>query len=86
MNEAAKNPITKYENVMYALHFYAATHQDDLRKRMQDAIDDGLPIFVTEFGICDASGNGAINKEQANKCTSKTGGITVTFSLDKSFF
>ena len=34
---------------------------------MQDAIDGGLPIFVTEFGICDASGNGAINKDQANK-------------------
>lgn len=67
VNEAAKNPITKYKNVMYALHFYAATHQDDLRKTMQDAIDGGLPIFVTEFGICDASGNGAINKDQANK-------------------
>lgn len=67
VNEAAAAPIKKYDNVMYSLHFYAATHQDDLRKTMQTAIDNGLPIFVTEFGICDASGDGAINKDQANK-------------------
>ena len=24
-------------------------------------------MFVSEFGICDASGNGAINEEQANE-------------------
>lgn len=67
VNEAAKNPITKYDNVMYSLHFYAATHKDDLRNTMVAAIDAGLPVFVTEFGICDASGNGSIDKTQANK-------------------
>lgn len=57
----------KYENVMYALHFYADTHQDSLRKTAENAIKAGLPIFVSEFGICDASGNGNVNKTQANK-------------------
>lgn len=66
VNEAAANPITGYENIMYTLHFYAATHTDDLRSTMTAAIDAGLPIFVSEYGICDASGNGNIDEAQAN--------------------
>lgn len=51
----------KYKNVMYTLHFYAATHKDDLRNRMETALKHGTPIFITEFSICDASGNGGID-------------------------
>lgn len=67
VNEAAADPITGYDNLMYVLHFYADTHRDDLRNTLQSAYNQGLPIFVSEFGICDASGNGAINVEEANK-------------------
>ena len=67
VDKAAENPITKYINIMYTLHFYAATHTDSLRNTMTAAIKKGLPIFVSEFGICDASGNGAINEKQANQ-------------------
>lgn len=67
VGEAAANPITGYDNIMYTLHFYAATHTESLRNAMTEAEAAGLPIFVTEFGICDASGNGAIDKEQAEK-------------------
>ena len=63
---AAKDPITEYDNVMYALHFYASTHTDSLRNKCKTAVKKGLPIFVTEYGICEASGNGAINEKQAN--------------------
>ena len=63
---AAQNPITEYDNIMYSLHFYAATHKDDLRSKLKTAHDNGLPIFVTEFGICDASGSGGIDTEQAD--------------------
>lgn len=66
VDQAAADPITGYDNIMYALHFYAATHTGDLRNRMVSAIKEGLPIFVTEYGICDASGSGAINETQAN--------------------
>ena len=66
VDKAADNPISGYDNIMYALHFYADTHRDDLRKKMEVAIKDGLPIFVTEFGACDASGGGQINEEQSN--------------------
>lgn len=63
----AKSPIEGYDNIMYALHFYSATHTDWLRTRVQRAIDSGLPIFVSEFGICDASGNGAIDYNQSEE-------------------
>lgn len=67
VDKAAENPITEYDNIMYTLHFYADTHRDDLRKKMNDAIGRGLPIFVTEYGICDASGSGKINYDEAAK-------------------
>ncbi|MDE6723784.1 MAG: glycoside hydrolase family 5 protein, partial [Eubacterium sp.] len=67
VDKAAENPITKYSNIMYTLHFYAATHTDALRNTMTAAIKKGLPIFVSEYGICDASGNGAIDEKQANQ-------------------
>ena len=70
VDQAAADPIQDCENVMYTLHFYAATHQDDLRNTMVSAIEAGLPIFVSEFGICDASGNGAIDQNQADKWVS----------------
>ncbi len=66
VDQAAADPISQYDNLMYTLHFYAATHKEDLRGKMTAALEAGLPIFVSEYGICDASGNGAIDEEQAN--------------------
>lgn len=63
---AAKDPITGYDNIMYTIHFYADTHRDDLRAKMKTALDAGLPVFCTEFGICDASGAGANNITEGN--------------------
>ncbi len=66
VDQAAADPITGQSNIMYALHFYAATHKDDLRNKLIAASDAGLPIFVSEFGICDASGGGSIDEDSAN--------------------
>ncbi len=65
VDQAAADPITGYGNIMYTLHFYAATHKDSLRGAMVQAVADGLPVFVSEYGICDASGNGGIDAAQA---------------------
>lgn len=54
-----------YDNLLYTLHFYAGTHKDDLRARMKQCIEAGLPVIVSEFGICDASGDGALDLESA---------------------
>ncbi len=63
---AAADPITGYDNIMYSLHFYAATHKDDLRSKMKSAINAGLPVFVSEYGICESSGSGSIDESSAN--------------------
>lgn len=55
------------KNVVYALHFYANTHTDWLRDRLQSCYNSGLPVLVTEFGTCDASGNGGFNTSETNK-------------------
>ena len=63
----ANNPIKGEKNILYALHFYAATHGDWIRKKLEVAHKKKLPVFVSEFSICDASGNGAINTKEAKK-------------------
>ena len=65
IDKAAADPLQDFENVMYTLHFYAATHKDDLRQRLCSVLEAGLPVFVSEYGICDASGNGAIDADSA---------------------
>ncbi len=66
VDQAAANPIKGYTNIMYTIHFYADTHKEWLRTRMVNAKRAGIPIFCTEFSICDASGNGALNKTEGN--------------------
>lgn len=63
---AAQSPV-KGKNLMYTLHFYAGTHGEYLRQKAQTALDRGLPLFVSEFGISDASGNGVLNKEEGSR-------------------
>jgi endoglucanase len=55
------------KNCVYSLHFYANTHTDWLRQRVQTCYNKGLPILVSEFGTCDASGNGGFNESQTKK-------------------
>mgnify|MGYP004534004847 FL=1 len=64
---AADSLIKGYSNIMYTFHFYAATHGDSYRQKVQAAIQKGLPVFVSEFGISESSGNGRIDKNEANK-------------------
>ena len=55
------------KNTVYALHFYAATHGDFLREKAQKAIDNNIPIFVSECSICEASGNGNVDTSSGKK-------------------
>lgn len=54
---ASQDPLS-YNNLMYALHFYAGTHGQYLRDKANTAIANGLPLYVTEFGTSQASGDG----------------------------
>ena len=66
IHEVLQNPITGYKNIAYSLHFYANTHTQWLRDRLADCLDRGLCVVVTEFGTCDASGNGGFNKAETD--------------------
>jgi hypothetical protein len=52
----ADDPLSGYTNLMYALHFYAGAHFQELRDKAQYAIDRGVPLFVSEWGMSDHSG------------------------------
>ena len=67
VDTVAKSPIKGYSNIMYTFHFYAATHGAQYRKKVQTAVSKGLPVFVSEFGISESSGNGRIDKKEADK-------------------
>ncbi|MGC8765692.1 MAG: glycoside hydrolase family 5 protein [Brevinematia bacterium] len=62
---AANDPITGYQNIAYTLHFYAGTHKQYLRDKALTAMNKGLALFVTEWGTCDASGNGGLDLNES---------------------
>lgn len=62
---ASKDPITGFDNIMYAVHFYASTHKESIRNKVKTARENGLPVIVSECSICEASGNGSINYDEA---------------------
>ena len=66
VDQAAAEPLEDQKNIMYTLHFYAATHKENLRDKLKSAREAGLPIFISEFSICDASGNGGIDYDSAD--------------------
>lgn len=57
----AAEPIVGYNNIMYTMHFYAATHGKELRDRTDAAIKSGLPVFISESAGMEASGDGPLN-------------------------
>lgn len=56
---AAADPL-EGDNLMYTLHFYAGTHGEQLRRRADDALAKGLPLFVSEWGTSRADGGGGV--------------------------
>nr|USZ80404.1 glycoside hydrolase family 5 subfamily 2 [Tetropium fuscum] len=65
VDEAAADPITDQINIMYTLHYYAGTHKQYLRDVAQAARNQGLPIFVTEYGTVNADGDGDVDVEES---------------------
>jgi endoglucanase len=55
VDAAAKAPLIG-NNLMYTLHFYACSHTQSLRTKAQNALNVGLPIFVTEWGATNSDG------------------------------
>ena len=58
----AKDPVN-FENIMYTFHFYATSHKDEFRAKLREVVGQGTPIFVSESGLCEETGDGKIDFE-----------------------
>jgi aryl-phospho-beta-D-glucosidase BglC (GH1 family) len=65
IHEARKDPVARPENVMYAFHFYAGSHMSLLGRVRDEA--KLIPIFATEWGTSDYTGDGGPYLADAKK-------------------
>jgi len=70
---AAEEPIND-PNVIYSVHFYTGTHKVEEHGKigyvfgnMTKALGKGVPIFVSEWGTSEASGDGGPYLDEADK-------------------
>lgn len=63
--EIISNPVNA-SNIMYSFHFYAVSHRDDYLSEL-DKASNLLPIFVSEWGSQDYSGDGANDFAMSDK-------------------
>lgn len=61
---AADDPIAGYDNIMYTVHFYSATHKQYLRDRVEYALNKGIPVFISECAATEASGTASFDMEE----------------------
>lgn len=67
VHTVADDPIQNQSNLMYTLHYYAATHHQGLRDRGDYAISKGIPLFISESAGMEASGDGPLNDDEWKK-------------------
>lgn len=63
IEEATNSPVAG-TNLAYVLHYYAGTHT--FWGSVATVCNKGYSVFVSEFGTCDASGNGGYNEANTN--------------------
>lgn len=63
---ASESPLEQ-KNLLYSLHFYAATHKDWNMEKAEKAIANGLPIIISECGGMEANGDGPVDQESMAK-------------------
>jgi len=51
VDQAAQDPLGDH-NTAYTLHFYCDVHRDDIRNKANQALQRGIALFVTEWGVC----------------------------------
>ncbi len=61
---AADDPL-EFDNIMYTCHFYAGTHGSYLRDKIDYALSENAPIFISEWGTSAADGSGGVYLESA---------------------
>lgn len=67
-------------NVMYSFHFYAGEHGQNFRDKVTTAHNQGIPIYVTEFGTCSADGNHSISPDETKEWLDFLRGYGISYS------
>lgn len=81
---ATEGPITGYSNIMYAFHFYASdpSHNQWIKNKIETAINTyNLPVFVTEFGLSEASGDGNVDLDKATEWMNRCDKYNVSYCV-----
>ncbi|MCA0892483.1 cellulase family glycosylhydrolase [Microbulbifer agarilyticus] len=60
---ASTNP-ANVSNLAYTIHFYANSHGGWLRDKAQTAMNNGIALFATEWGMVNANGAGPVNYDE----------------------
>ena len=66
VEDVAKKPIND-NRTLYAFHYYSGTHGESYMTKVENAINAGTPIYISEYGICAASGDGGYDTNMADK-------------------
>ena len=65
LNVVMSDPLVGYENIMYTYHFYAANHKATYQ--VTTAYSKGFPVFISEHGGMESSGDGDIDYTSIQK-------------------
>lgn len=66
LEEVVESPITEYDNLLYSFHFYASSHKQSMREKLDSAYIDSLPVIVSEYGLSEYTGTGNLDEEEAD--------------------
>lgn len=63
---AAADPL-EGANLAYTLHYYAGTHREWLRDKAALALDRGVALFASEWGLSECTGDGPLDHAEAER-------------------
>ena len=50
----------EHENILYSCHFYSGSHLNEIKTKLEIALNNKLPVFVSEWGTTNYTGDGAV--------------------------
>ena len=80
IQEPAKDPVA-FDNVMYSFHFYATSHKGESLALLKEVVGGGTPIFITESGFCEASGDGKIDLESVKQWYATLDSLHLSYTI-----
>ena len=66
ISSAISNPLNE-KNILYSFHFYASMFLEKYQETLDNCINNGFPIIVSECGLTDTTGNSKLYKNEFNK-------------------